>query len=403
MNAVGIDVSKGKSMIAVMRPLGEVVAAPFEIAHTADELKKLVTFLKALTEETRVVMEYTGRYFLPIARSLCEAGIHVSMINALLIHGYASNSLRRGKTDKKDAIKLANYALDQWHHLVPYVPAQDTRQVLQTLNRQYGQYTKVKVMLKNNLIALLDQSFPGANTLFSSPPREDGHEKWVDFALAFWHCECVSSLSVKVFTERYRKWCQRAGYHFDAAKAQTLHAFARNCVAVFPKDDSTHLLISLAIRRLTDVAQSLAAITAQMQTIAASLPEYPVVMSLYGVGKNLGPRLMAEIGDVRRFYSKKALVAFAGLDSPPFQSGSFEARSRSISKRGSASLRNTLFLVMSIILRTANPDEPVFIFLDKKRSEGKHYLVYMMAAANKFLRIYYAKVNGYLQTLDAAA
>ena len=51
-----------------------------------------------------------------------------------------------------------------------------------------------------------------------------------------------------------------------------------------------------------------------MQSLAASLPEYPVVMEMFGVGPTLGPQLMAEIGDVRRFHSKKALVAFAGID-----------------------------------------------------------------------------------------
>ncbi len=41
MNCVGIDVSKGKSMIAVMRPFGEVVVSPFEVLHTNSELSEL--------------------------------------------------------------------------------------------------------------------------------------------------------------------------------------------------------------------------------------------------------------------------------------------------------------------------------------------------------------------------
>jgi Transposase IS116/IS110/IS902 family. len=112
---------------------------------------------------------------------------------------------------------------------------------------------------------------------------------------------------------------------------------------------------------------------------------------------------MAEIGDVRRFYAKKALIAFAGLDSSPNQSGAFESKSRSMSKCGSASLRKTLFQVMSVVLQNAPPEEPVFQFLDKKRAEGKHYGVYMMAAANKFLRIYYARTKEYLTNSDEVA
>ena len=132
---------------------------------------------------------------------------------------------------------------------------------------------------------------------------------------------------------------------------------------------------------------------------AASLPEYPVVMEMFGVGSTLGPQLMAEIGDVRRFHSQKALVAFDGIDAPPCQSGQMDIHSRNISKRGSAALRRTLFLVMGIYLQSAPLDEPVYQFMDKKRSEGKPYKVYMMASANKFLRIYYASVTAYLNTL----
>ena len=104
---------------------------------------------------------------------------------------------------------------------------------------------------------------------------------------------------------------------------------------------------------------------------------------------------------MRRFHSKKALVASAGIDAPPYQSGQMEVGSRSISKRGSSALRRTLFLVMSSILRRSPADDLVYLFMDKKRAEGKLYRVYMMASANKFLRIYYATVKNYLDSLEA--
>ena len=125
-------------------------------------------------------------------------------------------------------------------------------------------------------------------------------------------------------------------------------------------------------------------------------------MEMFGVGLALGPQLMAEIGDVRRFHSKKALVAFAGIDAPPYQSGQLDIYSRSISKRGSSSLRRTLFLVIGIYLQNAPADEPIYQFMDKKRSEGKPYKVYMMASANKFLRIYYTIVKAYWGSLEEA-
>ena len=168
-----------------------------------------------------------------------------------------------------------------------------------------------------------------------------------------------------------------------------------------PRTDTAKLLVEQAVSQLRAVSTALAALRNEMQSLAASLPEYPVVMGMFGVGPALGPQLMAEIGDVRRFYSKKALVAFAGIDAPPYQSGQMEIRSRSISKRGSSSLRRTLFLVMSVILQRSPADEPVYQFMDRKRTEGKPYRIYMMASANKFLRIYYATVKQYLNSLEA--
>ena len=78
--------------------------------------------------------------------------------------------------------------------------------------------------------------------------------------------------------------------------------------------DTTKLLVEQAISQLKATSAALAAIRQEMQELASRLPEYPVVMEMFGVGPILGPQLMAEIGDVRRFHSKKALVAYAGID-----------------------------------------------------------------------------------------
>ncbi len=401
MNCVGIDVSKGKSMIAVMRPLGEMVIPPFEVGHTDAELCELSRILRELDGETRVVMEATGNYHAPIAYFLCDSGFYVSVVNAMLVHSYGNNSLRRAKTDKKDAMKLANYGLDHWMTLPRYIPENEVRFMLKTTYRQYLQCSKVQTMLKNNLIALLDTAFPDANRLFTSPARADGSEKWVDFVAAFWHCECVCGLTEKAFTAKYQKWCKKHGYNFNRNKALDIYASACGYFSIMPKTDTAKLLVEQAVFQLRAASTALAALRNEMQSLAASLPEYPVVMGMFGVGPALGPQLMAEIGDVRRFHSKKALVAFAGIDAPPYQSGRMEVRSRSISKRGSSALRRTLFLVMSVLLQHSPADEPVYQFMDKKRAEGKPYRVYMMASANKFLRIYYATVKQYLDSLDA--
>jgi transposase len=394
MNAVGIDVSKGKSTVAVMRPFGEVVKAPFDVEHTASGLAGLADFILSLKGDVRVVLENTGKYSEPIARFLSGTGVFVCMVNAKLIHDYGSDTIRRVKTDKVDALKIAGYCLDKWTRLSRYTTEDDTRKILKVYNRQLGEYIKLKTMLKNNLIALTDQTFPGINALFTSPAREsDGHEKWIDFVAHFRHAQCVASLSQQKFSREYEKFCRKNGYKFSVDQSERIYALALDCFTTLPQNSFTETLIGQAVSQLNSLCESVAALKAEMTKLASGLPEYGTVLAMHGVGKTLAPQLMAEIGDIRNFQKRSSLARFAGIEPPENQSGLYSQRSRRISKQGSPHLRRALFQVMCCVLKNSNQDEAVFTFLDRKRSEGKPYKVYMIAGANKFLRIYYARVS----------
>jgi len=404
MNSIGIDVSKGKSTVVAVKPFGEVLKKPFDVLHNTSELRELVDTIKSFEGESRVVMESTGIYHLPVAKVLCDAGIFVSVVHPKRIHSYDNDSIRKIKTDKADSLKIANFGLDKWDKLMRYEPEDDVRQSLKTFCRQYHHYSDLKTNLKNNLIALLDQSFPTINTLFGSAPRKsDGHEKWIDFAEKFWHIECVLGLSIRKFCEIYQKWCKKAGYNYSVSKATQIHETARSCFGVLPKSDSTKLLITLAVSQLNTIAETQATIANEMIRIASTLAEWSIVTQMFGVGEILASKLIAEIGDAARFENKRSLVAFAGLEPPPYQSGQFESKSRRISKKGSPHLRKTLFQVMRTLIQHQPEDNCVYDFLDKKRKEGKHYYVYMTAASAKFLRVYYGKVNEYLNLLHNTA
>ena len=197
-----------------------------------------------------------------------------------------------------------------------------------------------------------------------------------------------------------RKWCKRKRYQFSMEKAAEVYALAKSAVVLVQKTSVTKTLVQEAANQLTAISRSVETYRSEMNRLASQLPEYPVVMEMYGVGESLGPQLMAEIGDVRRFERKQSLVAFAGIDPSPNESGDYSSRSNKTTKRGSPYLRKTLFNIMTVHLQHAPPDEPVFQFLDKKRSEGKPYYVYMTAAGNKFLRRYYGKVMAYFSTLE---
>lgn len=401
-NAVGIDASKFKSTITVIQPAGVVIRKPFDVLHTSDGLNTLVTYLQSLEGETRAVIECTGRYHEPVVKKLSEAGIFISAVNPKLIKGQKQNTLRKVKSDPADARKIARYALDNWAELREYSSMDTTREQLKTLNAQFDFFMKQKVAAKTNLISLLDNTYPGINKLFSSPARDDGSEKWVDYAYSFWHVDCVRKIGLKAFTQRYEAFCQKHHYNYQPDKAKFLFDSAKQLVAVFPKEKSYKLLIQQSIQQLNLAAEHIEILRKEMNKLASTLPEYDTVMSMYGVGPTYGPQLIAEIGDVARFTHREAITAFAGVDPGVNESGQFKQNSNRASKNGSTRLRKTLFQIMTTYLQNRPIDEPVYQFLDRKRAEGKPYLVYMTAGANKFLRIYYGKVKEHLRSIESA-
>ena len=139
MNAVGIDVSKRKSTVAILRPGGTVVSKPFDVPHLSADFQALKKLIRDLDGETRIVMEHTGRYYEPVARELSQAGFFVSAVNPHIIHNFQGqgNPLRKVKTDKADSVKIARYTLDSWANLKQYSLMDELRSQLKTMNRQF--------------------------------------------------------------------------------------------------------------------------------------------------------------------------------------------------------------------------------------------------------------------------
>lgn len=329
MNAIGIDVSKRKSTVAILRPGGKVVAKPFDVPHLSTDFQSLKVLIKGLDGETRIVMECTGRYYEPVARELSQAGFFVSAVNPQIIHDFQGqdNPLRKVKTDKADSLKIARYTLDSWANLKQYNLMDELRSQLKTMNRQFDFYMKHKTAMKNNLIALIDQTYPGANAYFDSPAREDGSQKWVDFLDTYWHVDCVRKMSLNAFINHYQKWCSRKKYNFSKSKAEEIYGKAKEFIPVLPKDNFTKRIVKQAIDQLNAASQTVEELRSLMNETASRLPEYPVVMAMKGVGPSLGPQLMAEIGDVTRFTHKGAITAFAGVDPGVNDSGDYSQKS----------------------------------------------------------------------------
>ena len=394
MISIGIDVSKGSSNVCVNKD-GRVMQQ-FLVEHSQMNIKKFIDLILSFEDETKVVLEATGIYHFPLVQSLTLAGIFVAVINPLVLKKYAALSLRKGKTDKLDAVKIADYGLANWHKLFRYSLPDRIYNELKDLGRNYAYYVKLKVMQKQHLILLLDKAMPGITALVRTASNDNlTKNKLLDFIEHYQHYDRITAKSERHFVLDYCRWAKKKGYRPDESKAYSIYALAKASILTSSsKSTPTTALLLEAIKVLRQLCETLQFILAQMKELAKELPEYYVVCAMHGVGSILAVRLIAEIGDVRRFHSGKSLVAFAGLDSPPYESGNFVGTKRSISKRGSPFLRKTGFEVMkALIVHKPQEDNAVYLFMEKKIAEGKAKKVAMIAGLNKFFRIYYARVK----------
>ena len=391
MISVGIDVSKDKSTVCFLKPCGEVLVTPYDVLHTQGELTALVERIRSYSEEARVILEDTGHYHFPIVKFLLDNGVFVSTVNALRMKKYCSQSIRKAKTDRIDAVRIASYGLTYWNELVQATPLDTVYRELQMLSRQYHRTVSLFIKAKQNLIDLLDQTMPGIQKLLQNSAE---NQKLTNFVVRYYHFEKVCAMSEQKFINDYCKWAKKQGYRgLHERKAKEIFALAQSGIPVLPNTQSTKIVVEEVAKAVNELDSSRRTIIAQMQELAKTLPEFSLVRSFNCVGDILAPLLIAEIGDVRRFKNKHSLIAYAGIDAPPYQSGTFFATERHISKRGNAYLRKVGFEVMQCLIKHSPEGDPVYDFIQKKRSEGKACTEAMIAGLNKFLRIYYGKVK----------
>ena len=391
MIAVGIDVSKSKSTVAILDSYGTVLATPFNMAHTQPEMNALVSQLKAFDEPVTILLEYTGHYHYPVLKKLQEEGFPVCVVNPYQMKKYGDVEIRKAKTDKKDALRIATYALEKSYKLVPYSSMEQKYEDLKFLSRQYQQRISFVSTLKVQLINMLDQTMPGITKILALKSRDPEKCVLLLFIKRYKSFDEIQRIGKTRFLSTYATLMKKTPDRFAPKKGLEIYELARDSITTRGEDPYIWAAQDQCVDLLAAAQNAADEIITQMQNIAETIPEYKVLRAMNGVGDRLGPVILAEIGDIRRFHSAKALNSFAGNDAPPYQSGQFESRNRHISKRGSSALRKACFEVMQALKLTKPQDDPVYQFILKKEQEGKPYNVAKMAGVNKFLRIYYAR------------
>ncbi len=229
--SVGIDVSKGKSTVCIMKPGGEVLEPPFEVIHTAECIAALAQLINAYDEECCVILEETGHYHWPIAVTLVESGVFVCAVNALRMKKYCSQSIRKAKNNRIDSIRIASFGLTYWSELVTFKPAQEAYGELRILSRQCYTTLSMLVAAKVNLSNLIDRVMPDIQSHMRDNPCNN---RRTDFVERYWHYEQILQMGEKNFTTDFCKWAKKQGYRSYEHLASRLFAAAQNGIPVLP-------------------------------------------------------------------------------------------------------------------------------------------------------------------------
>lgn len=335
-------------------------------------------------------MECTGTYHLPIFGYLLDKGYFVVAKNALEIKKYLDRGLRKAKTDKKDSYKLAEYACDNWYKLEKINDNDEIYNNLKFLSRQYLATISVKIKQKINFSNLCDLIFPGFYQLLDNNTFVLG----VEIFKKYYHPDVVKKKKEETFVKDIDKMAKKLGHKSAGVTlASKIYTLAQTTISPCPNNNYIKLSAISCIEPLMATLKVSNTIITEMDKLARELPEYNVIKEMPGCGEKLTARVIAEIGDIRRFKNAGSLIAYAGLDAPPYQSGQFEAKQRHISKRGNKYLRKTGYEIMQSIKRSCNEYSDMKMYILKKEAEGKPKKVAKVAGMNKFLRVYYGVVK----------
>ena len=389
---IGVDVSKGKSTVCIVSIEGEILHEPFEITHTKEGMDSILEKIKNYPKENiKFLMEATGHYHITLLNYLLKHEYFVTVVNALVIKKYSDMDLRKVKTDKKDAYKLAQYASEQWFKLQPSKPQEEVRSELLFLSREYIDFIKVQTKLKIQLTDLTDKTFPGIKELIDADNR---YELFLNIYEKYSHPTLVLKKSKTQFINDIEKIAKKLGHRIGKQIGIAIYENASNVVPECPMNPSIQLSINNCISLLRETIKATISIITKMDELASILPEFEVVSNMKGTGPKTRARIIAEIGDINKYPKANSLIAYCGIDCPPYQSGKFEATNRHITKRGNKYLRCVGYEIMCNITRSRPKDDnAVYEFIKKKESEGKRKKTAKIAGLNKFLRIYYARVK----------
>jgi transposase len=381
---VGIDVAKDKHDCFIVNSDGEVLYDVFTIQNNMDGFEDLLFKIKTVSknpDKIRVGLEATGHYNCNLLGFLKSKGLATIVINPLHTNAYRKSlSLRKTKTDKVDARAIASMIMSD-ASLKPYSDTLYHNEDLKSLSRYRFDKVSDRAKLKQSVSRLVNILFPELEKLVSTLHGNAVYELLWEFPGAYQ----IASANLKHLTSLLETASKG---HFGRDKANEIRETARRSISSYLPAKSLEL--KHTIKLIRELSAEIDEIESEIKKIMDAIDS--PILSVPGIGYSIGAVIISEIGDFSRFDNPDKVLAYAGCSPTTYQSGQLYSSHAKMEKRGSKYLRWALINAARYVCNW----EPSFgAYLEKKRSEGKHYYVALSHAAKKLVRLlYHLEITG---------
>ena len=377
---VGIDVAKDKHDCFITDSDGEVLFKSFSISNNRDGFETLFQRIESVADElnkVKVGLEATGHYSYNLLGFLLDKGLPTYVINPLHTNLYRKSlSLRKTKTDKVDSRTIATMMMSDMN-LKSYSDTSYHNEELKSLTRYRFDKVKERAKLKSSVSRLVCILFPELEKLVPTLHMASVYDLLSEFpgadAVAAAHLTRLSNLLSESSKGRYGK--DTAVMFREAAKS--------SIGSLMP---AKSLELKHTIKLIHELTIEIDEIETAIKRIMDEEIQSPI-LTIPGISYRMGAMIIAEIGDFSRFDSADKILAYAGMSPSTYQSGQLDNRYSHMEKRGSRYLRYALSNATKYVCHW---DESFAMYLEKKRSEGKHYNVALSHAAKKLVRLIFA-------------
>ena len=380
MICVGIDAASDKHDVCIMNQEGEIFKRIFTIHNSKTEYKKLLNEIEAAKKfwndsKVSIGIESTGVYSETLVNYLSKIEAYeIIYINPILTNMFQhSEVIHYAKTDKIDAKNICIFLSDKRKRLYTYTPPSYTILEMRSLGREMNHLNKQINKTVNRLSGMLHIVFPEFFQVFDK----------IKGATCLEYLRLYPTPDMIVRKHSLDDVCNKLdGRGRKIDNLDNLINLAKETIGHFTKSDA------ISIRFLASQLQLLYSQKEEMIDRMDSLVADNAMNLAWipGMGPITACTIMGEIGDISNFHGADSLVAYAGINPMVYQSGKYEAKGLSVSKKGSSYLRNAIILVSRLIIKY---DEKFKTYYEKKRAEGKTYNVAIGHVSNKLTRVIY--------------